>query len=383
MLNPSRLLLISDRELCEIMSTYVPTKSPPVLFYCVALAALTAETSALFFLSYSANIFPAIALHLGAVALVGFWAYSGYSDNSSESFSLLLLPLTLAIGPFGVALCFIARVVNIFSATTTINPSEWIESLFEHEKECKTERLYEQIILGHHDSKYTDNIEPFRDIITSGTVSQKQMALVKIARYFSPQFAPLLWYATKDSNAAVRVQAATTLANIERIFMMRYMKLESALEAHHGASPEKLKLAEFYDDYAHAGLLDEKSRHDLRIKAISIYRTYLDHHEDRECAIRLSRLYLRQGTPEKALLLLEPLAKSPDTSDHAVHWYMECLYSLHKFDALRAFANSNAQSFGKQAPPGLYIDKIDNLHSIWQNQPSPSVPPMEATRNVA
>ena len=52
---------------------------------------------------------------------------------------------------------------------------------------------------------------------------QKQMAIAKITQYFQPRFAPLLLQAVQDSNAAVRVQAATGLAKIEHDFMSQYL----------------------------------------------------------------------------------------------------------------------------------------------------------------
>ena len=73
------------------------------------------------------------------------------------------------------------------------------------------------------------HVEPFNDILSGGSVVQKQLALAKIARYFRPNLAPLLLQAIHDPDAAVRVQAATAMARIERDFMKRRMDLEKKL----------------------------------------------------------------------------------------------------------------------------------------------------------
>jgi len=307
----------------------------------------------------------ALCLHMAVLILMSLWTYASALTDGADGFSYCLLPLTVVAGPFGVALCLIAAFIKTRVARGALSPSEWIESLFEANKDFETELLYERIVHGYDDSKYIETIEPLSDIISYGTIQQKQLAIAKIARYFRPRFAPLLLLAAKDGNAAVRVQAATALAKIERAFMARFMKLEAVLDVLPDNDPKKLNLAEIYDDYAHAGFLDDNSRHLLRLKAISIYKNYLGAQESEECRVRLARLQLRQKMPQEALHTLEPLIGSQAVSHRVHYWYMETLYDLRDFENLRNYNQLHDLSTNDLREPNLYLAEIADLTKVW------------------
>jgi hypothetical protein len=342
------------------------TTAPPALFYGVAFAALLGETAAVLAINGAFGISQAIGLHLCSISLIGFWTKFCHDHYDNERFSTFLLPCTIAAGPFGAGICLLAALVHKYCAVEAVSPSEWIESLFEREKDSESDRLHERISLGLDDFEAASDVEPFRDILTGGTVLQKQMAVAKIARHFRPQFAPLLMQAANDSNTAVRVQAATALAKIERDFMSRYIKLENALKDLPNSDPDKLKLAELYDEYAHAGLLDDNNRQALRLKAIAIYEACLAETNNPEWRVRLARLFLRQDEPESARRWLEPIIQSGNASRGAMYWYMEALFRLKLFGELRRLAGSDSPILKRTAANQPYMGEIENLLNVWQ-----------------
>src|SRR5262249_46794320 len=149
----------------------------------------------------------------------------------------------------------------------------------------ESERLLERAALGMSVPPAKSRVEPFQDILSGGTVLQKQMAIAKITRYFRPSFAPLLRQASQDANAAGRVQAATALAKLEHDFTLQAMQMTKAQKASPEDRAAQIKLATLYDNYAQAGLLDEESQRSLREKAAAIYRTQLTQRDD--AALRL------------------------------------------------------------------------------------------------
>jgi hypothetical protein len=341
----------------------MPTQEKsPALFYGVAMAALLADGAGAIMLGQPVpGLFIAGILYIGSVALTGLWARLD-RQNSDHQLSQFLCLATLLAGPFGAGLCFLAALVHDRCAPNALSPAEWIESLFERTAVRESDRLYERIIFGLDDFEAVSGVEPFADILSSGTVLQKQMAIAKIARYFRPAFAPLLLQSARDPNAAVRVQAATALAKIERDFMARYMRLETELKNVPDQDPAKLELAQLYDDYAHAGLLDEGNRNDLRQKAIGIYEACLKERDNTDWRVRLARLYLRQNQPDKTLVWLEPVVTMETPPRGAMLWYMEALFRMKKFDAVRHFSGRYAKKFGDLQPLGDTEDFLGLWH---------------------
>jgi hypothetical protein len=350
------------------MKPHTSTIPPsPALFYFTAFTALLADTAAALSLGEPFGLLQGIGLHLCAIALVGGWAYFARRHYERDRFSAFLLPLTMVAGPFGAGICLLAALVYAHCSPDAVSPSEWIESLFEREKDRESDRLHERIVLGLDDFEAAANVEPFRDILAGGTILQKQMAVAKIARHFRPQFAPLLLQAANDLNAAVRVQAATALAKIERDFMARYIKLENALKDLPDYDPAKLKLAELYDDYAHAGLLDDNNRQSLRLKAIAIYEACLAQKDNSEWRIRLARLYLRHDRPEEARRWLQPVIESENAPRGAMYWYMETLFRLKKFGDLRKLAGRDVPLPLKKTGHQPYFGEVESVVDVWQS----------------
>ncbi|MGE3624058.1 MAG: hypothetical protein AB7H77_09355 [Bdellovibrionales bacterium] len=359
--------------------------SPPAspgYFHGVAFASLIANCAAILTLNHEYGILLALALYLGSIGLTALSALHSYRRHG-ERFSLYLLPLLIATGPFGAGIGLIAALIYTRQSPNATSPSEWIDNMFDHHETRESDHLHERISFGLDDFESSTGVEPFRDILSGGGILQKQMAIAKIARYFRPAFAPLLLQAARDRNAAVRVQAATALAKIERDFMARYIRLENELRDLPDHDPAKLELAELYDDYAHADLLDDNNRQSLRIKSIHIYEACLAQHDDPAWRIKLARLYLRENMPEKSCEWLKPLVEAADPQLSAVLWYMEALFRLKRFGELRQLAAAHAPTY-RISTDAAYND-LANLPLVWEGSgvwgKHPSSPP--EARHVA
>jgi hypothetical protein len=319
------------------------TAKAPFSFCLIAAIVSLAELSTIGVLSLPHGLIIAALQHLMVVLLLATLAYYSYG-RSDGGFILLLLVMTAATGPFGASICFLSALVYN-SMVTEINtiPCGWIDNFFAYNDMGESEKIHERITFGL-DNISQSNIEPFQDILTSGSVLQKQMVIAKISRHFHPKFAPLLLQAVRDPNAAVRVQAATALAKIEHDFTAKYLHIKKTPGNDNNAS--QLKMAALCDNYAHAGVLDKEGCNELRDRAIKIYETYLAQRGDSEKQLFLARLYLRQEQPAKTCQLLDDAIESGTTTGRAVFWYMEALFRLNDITKLRLVAKRYAHLLG-------------------------------------
>ncbi len=313
------------------------TKESLIVFLSLAAVALVVDCSALYLIKvkqqFGLSLYIHLSLIMGLIIWVGYRAY--YRKN--RRFSILLLIMVAATGPFGASICLITAIFYSFFVSKATPPSQWLTDLLIIEDDEND--LYDRLANGFDNASKKNSVEPFKDIINHGTMLQKQIAIAKITRYFHPQFAPLLLQAAQDPNAAVRVQAAAALAKIERHFTAQCIQLEKSLRDTPYYNPTWLRLAKIYEDYAHAGLLDEHSLDNLQMKAAHIYESYLAFNKDTQIQMHLARIYMRQNCPDKASALLSDTLETEEVAPPlAVLWYIESLFSMQKFAELRAAA---------------------------------------------
>ncbi len=318
------------------------TRGHLVIFLFMAVPVLIVECAVVYAGARMNMALFAMSVHVVTVMALSAWVYYAYGWRDCR-LSALLLVMTAAAGPFGAMICMMIAVGYLFFKPTGITPYEWIDSMLSNEENKETNNVTERINFNLDNHAANSAVEPFKDILAGGSVLQKQMTIAKISRYFNPQFAPLLLKAVQDANPAVRVQAATALAKLERHFMMQYMQLEKEMVNRPDFDEARLQLAKVYDDYADAGLLDECSLHNLRIKAIQTYEAYLAHYTNPEIKVRLAISYLRYNQPEKSYALLKQGIKSGEITDPAaILWYMEAMFALNKFSEIRCVLKSYA-----------------------------------------
>lgn len=333
----------------------------PQLFFCtMAIVTMLAELSILRKLLQTDGFSIAASLHLLVVLLLAIWLYNAKRLKRDDRLLLLLLVMVAITGPFGAGICLLsAMAYMLMEVDVNESAAKWITNFSAYGGAQELNALesgmqYGQLALNQDNASCCDT-QPFSDILIGGTVLQKQMAIAKITRHFQPCFAPLLLNALSDVNAAVRVQAATAIAKIERDFMMEYLRRKKKIKS---ASDEAgLQMADLCDNYAYSGILDEAASSNLRATAIGIYEENLSRHKDQDQQLCLARLYLRSEQTGKACSLLEDIIGSGNEDASAILWYMEALFRLKEFSRLRQlvkeygyllkdFANDSVKDFG-------------------------------------
>jgi hypothetical protein len=281
-----------------------------------------------------------LGLHGATLLLVG--ALLGYQIHRRHDtrWSALLLVLVGAAGPFGAALGLLTALMFGVSVRFAAPFMEWFSSLFPEEGSSLGKRVFDRIRAGHERASEQPTVEPFRDILMFGSFVQKQAALVKMTLHFQPAFVPLLRLALNDTDNAVRVQAATAIAKIERDYLQRGL----GLEKEHLRSPNNvqtlLRFARFCEEYADCGIADALGRETYRKKAISLYALLQDKTGIAlESDTALGRLYSLTGEAERACFHFErALPEDRTAAPELLKHYAEALYRMKAFARLRKLA---------------------------------------------
>jgi hypothetical protein len=100
------------------------------------------------------------------------------------------------------------------------------------------------------------SIRSLMDVIIDGTQFEKLDALSLISKSFVPALAPPLKRALEDKDAAVRVLAATVMAQQHNIHMRQIGGLRAEAEAAPESPPRWRELGQAHRDYAGSGLLE-------------------------------------------------------------------------------------------------------------------------------
>lgn len=349
------------------MSHNSKKKESLIAFLCLSSMVMVTDFIAFYVVNKLHGLAVGAFIHVMLVgSLLALVLYRIYKRKNYR-FSMLLLIMVSATGPFGAGVCMLASLGYLYSSGKFTPPHEWIEELLAHEDLEYENNLHERISLGLDDVSTKSGVEPFQDVFHSGTMLQKQLAIAKITRYFQPQLAQLLLDAAQDPNAAVRVQAAAALAKLEGNFTKRCMELE---KGQNGIPPDDkswFALAMLYEDYANAGLVDEHSIESLRSKAIKIYESYLTFNRDDEAQIHLAKIYLKNNQAEKAYkILLSAMESGGRVTQDALSLYTETLFWLKKFGDIRLLARNYMNEMPEAGEESKYEIGIDEAMNFWK-----------------
>ncbi len=291
-----------------------------------------------------------VAVIMHVMALVAVMACAYWSRREGGDFRLwaFLALMVIVAGPAGALSGFLAGGFYAFQARASVAFAEWFAAMFPEERARESGKLYERIVFGLDDMPEVRDVEPFRDVMRYGSFQQKQDVLVKISRYFRPEFAPVLLQALRDKDTAIRVQAAGAIADIEREYLQRTIELERQVAKHQNIEM-MLKFAALCNEYAHSGILDAEREQQSREKAITNYRRCLRLRADdiaTRCA--LGMLYLRNNESIRAAKELERcLDKKSAHFVPALQGYMEALFRMGDLAKLRAVAKRYHAEFSR------------------------------------
>ncbi|GIL41872.1 hypothetical protein [Roseiterribacter gracilis] len=278
----------------------------------------------------------AAAGHIGVGFALLLWARSSSRRRHGRRVAWLLGLTTITMGPLGAIGTLITMAMIAWYQRSATPFDEWYASLFPDEIKDPVEATYRSIIEGFDGSLERSSVASFTDMMANGTVDQKRSVIALVADNFRTAFAPALRAALNDVEPAVRVQAATAVAQLENQFLERLMKLEEHVADVGDSYDLAWARASLMDDWAAAGLLDKQRSADTRERALVLFAAC---HRMAPTDVRplhaMGRLLVRLGRLQEALVEFEKIEQlgAPGTT---IVWQLECLYRLGRFSELRA-----------------------------------------------
>lgn len=256
--------------------------------------------------------------------------------NKDSRVPILMIFSTVLMGPLGAFGCILVILLEAFYQHTAMSFEEWYASLFPEELEKYSEKLFETLQLIKDTGGDDAGLMPFMEILTFGTMQQKQMTIALMAKNYNPAFSFALKMATQDSQNAIRVQAASAIAMVENQFLNKAMNLEGELEKHAENKEILLHLGIHYDNYAFTGLLDEDRVNDCLHKSLAAYKAYLESNRDHlKAVLAVGRLLLKIKSAEESSQWYQAALMRGLDSVNLRFWYIESLYQLGNFKELR------------------------------------------------
>jgi hypothetical protein len=253
--------------------------------------------------------------------------------------ALLHAIMASAIGPVGSAGTFISIMFeSAFRAVA--QPFEvWFASIFPEDAEDEQEAFLDRLKTSDDPLAAAQSLSSFRDVLTSGTIDQKQAAIALIARRFTPAFAPALRQSLNDPVAAVRVQAAAAAAAIESRYAERSVGLSRAAEAPDAGPEDHRALARHLLEFAESGVTEQQRADEAAEAAlVQFERVLATKPRDGEALIASTRLLLRKGDAVKANERVRDAISVHGVTVTTAALQVEVLMRLGRFDDVRRAA---------------------------------------------
>jgi tetratricopeptide (TPR) repeat protein len=296
--------------------------------------------------------------HLLATAIAGLlmllaWRLGWLAQDRPHDrtmWHLVLIGAVAVLGMPGAAACLVGFVAHHGFARHSRPFQEWYHELFPEEHHDLAERLYEELARTAHRQGQDAEVVPFVDVIRHGKTAHKRIAIGLMSRHFRPEFATALRLALADIENSVRIQAATAIAGVENRFLERMMSLREQL-AQRESKSLLLDLARQYDRYAFCGLLDEDRERRNREDARAFFARYLElEPADVEARVAYGRLLLKLGQLEQAREWFADTRARHGGTTRMDSWFMQTLYELRDFAALRTLAQEVAATLPEDMP---------------------------------
>ena len=336
------------------------------LFIILAIV-LTLVHAFILYLFLETNIWTIIPilLHLVVSFVTCAITWAQYKRGMDVQHMAIMAIVSTTTGIFGTVGALLGYISALIFRTRNLGFGEWYESIFPTDIPTDPETIYDRIIEGLDENPSTYGVMPFTDVMRLGSENQKRRALAKMTSRFSPRFAPAFRVALADSSNAIRVQAATSVAKIERQFGAKLERIENARAREPKNPIITLALAKFYDDYAFIGVLDPELEKLNRERAISSYQSYLQYDPNAaEAWMAIGRLMFRNKQWAEAADWFRHALDRGWKSDTMVLWYFECLFRLGQFRELRrALLEYGRGIINKDELPA----DVRNAISLWMD----------------
>ncbi len=315
------------------------------------VAAVTAASAALecslayLWLTAQVHTPVAIAAHslvVAAIALAtrcprALWPVPLAKASQDIRLPILVTVSTAALGPIGALGSLFTLLLARQYMRRALPFEEWYRSLFPDTQDTENRKVVDQIAAA--DGRETDAVTAFSDVLSFGSLQQKQDLIALVSSQFRPAFGPVLKRALHDDHSAIRVQAATAMSKLENTILQRTMELTRQVRANPGDTEALRALAQHYDGCLFCGILDTRREEDFLTEALAVYRECLAR-EPGDLSTRLAagRLLLRSKRFREAAECFQQAAAPDSEKPQAALWYMESLFQLGRFAEIRRLA---------------------------------------------
>jgi hypothetical protein len=298
----------------------------------------------LIWLANTGTLPPFLALLVHVVAVVGLLIFNRVKGIALDNrFSSIALMTMLFTGPVGALGSIIMVVSNLIYRADALTFREWFGFIYPRPVSSLGEALYDGIALHSDEHARRYDVVPFMDIMRLGTAEQKREAINQMVLHFHPRFASVFQMALKDPVLSVRTLAATSMARLEKHLQSQDRKLKMTLDSGEQSPELLLAAAQFYDDYAFSGILDNERKQRYVKLAYDFYQRYLRRRSgDSRASVWIGRLLIRSGQNERAADWFKQIIDEGRSDAHILGWYAEVLYNIGDYDMLRRFMRDYA-----------------------------------------
>ena len=287
---------------------------------------------------------------------------------SCKIFIFILIETTVA-GPMGSLTAVISMIFYIIFITKKIFLEKKFEQLHPEIHQSISEKVFSKVMWDTPSESV--KTEPFGDILKYGTIKEKQNALIKIKKYFKPEFAPFLQIGVEDRDNSIRVQAAAIITSLEEKLMQNYQQFEIQLSDNEFSPMLVRDYFRTYISYAKTGLINIDKYNDIMDDLTSKMFSFINNSSDEENSIKivdmiyLANIYLLTGKPEQAYELLHEKGihiRNFPRSPKALKLYLNAAFELKKYSEIREYLALNKDLLIKRTKQN---QEIISLLNFW------------------
>jgi thioredoxin-like negative regulator of GroEL len=304
----------------------------------IGVASVLEFAIAYFWLAGRLSALLALAAHTVVSVAIALWTLAPNARNDPR-LPLLTAISTAALGPLGAVGSLLTLLLGRRYMRSALPFDEWYRSLLPDTSDAENSRILSQAAAREGNEK--EALASFADVLSFGSLSQKQDLIALIGRHFQPAFGAVLKRALSDDHSAVRVQAATAMSRIENSLLERTIELTNQVRANPNDAAALQALAEHYDRSLFCGILDAHREEELIEDALAVYRGCLTYEPD-NVGTRLAagRLLLRSRRFDEAAEFFEQAAHPDCVTPQTALWRMESLFQLGRFGEIRRLARA-------------------------------------------
>lgn len=331
----------------------------PTVAAAAAAAAVMECALAYLWLQWKVSTPVALVAHSAVVAAIALATRRPRAED--VRLPILLACSTAALGPIGAVGSLVTLVLARHYMRRALPFEEWYASIFPDTRETENRKVVDRIAAS--EGRETEAVTAFSDVLSFGSLQQKQDLIALVSSQFRPAFGPVLKRALQDDHSAIRVQAATAMSKLENTILQRTMELTRRVRANPGDTEELRALAQHYDGCLFCGILDARREEDLLADALAVYRECLTR-EPGDLATKLAagRLLLRSKRFGDAAKYFHEAADPDLGLAQAALWYMESLFQLGRFGEIRRLARDWAS---RRASSAEYPPEVMEAVRLW------------------